>query len=163
MKNFLEPEWISVWHLGKLPRQHPLKKRSYELVSSKVRILQGFKSLDSFQVFEYFLNIAKLPHQRGRGRRGGTRRQLFWLFREKLPRTSEFVGSPAIVGQLYFLAVFKHGLTLGGMLGSLTMRLTSGMKPMSNIRSASSSTKYFTAWKPIFFCFTKSSNLSRDF
>ena len=70
-------------------------------------------------VFEYFLNIAKLPHQRGRGRRGGTQKQLFWLFREKLPRTSEFVGSPAIVGQYYFLAVFEHGTWthLGGHVG----------------------------------------------
>ena len=104
VENFLEPEWISVWHLGKLLRQHPLKKRSYELVSSKVKILQACISHDSFQVFEYFLDIAKFPHQRGRGRRGGTQKQLFWLFREKLPRTSEFVGSPAIVGQHYFQA-----------------------------------------------------------
>ena len=71
----------------------------------------------------------------------------FWREKNKIKRSKYWAQIP----------------TLAGMLGSLTILLTSGMKPMSSILSASSSTRYFTAWNPIFFCFTKSSNLQSEF
>ena len=72
------------------------------------KIIQKFGNRCLFGKLIFFVDLFScfggLLHLRGRGKRGGTLRRPFWLDRGKLPRTSEFVGNPAVI----FWSNFGH-------------------------------------------------------